>query len=94
MYPSSEKASNARSLLSEFESAEHEPNDPDLSLKWSRTVRAAVDSLIVGDADKYVNAKNGDAVMRRIVILPTTLPYANVLPDTIDGFMAELLNPG
>jgi hypothetical protein len=90
MYPSSEKARNATALLSEFESSEHDPNDPDLSLKWARTVRAGVDSLIVGDADKYINAENADAVTRRIIVLPTTLPHDNVLPDTIDAVMAEM----
>jgi hypothetical protein len=90
MYPSSEKASNATAILSEFESAEHDPIDPDLTLNWARTVRAGVDSLIVGDADKYVNAENTAAVIRRITVLPATLPYDNVLPDTIDELMAEM----
>src|SRR5580704_2168248 len=90
MYISNEKSRGATAILREFESAEHDPNDPDLSLKWARTVRTAVDSLIVGDVDKYVTAENGDAVMRRIVVLPTTLPYDDVLPDTIDALVAEM----
>jgi hypothetical protein len=90
MYPANEKSCRATALLNEFESAEHDPNDKDLSLKWARIVRSAVDSLIVGDADKYVNADNGDAIMKRIVALPATLPYDNVLPDTVNAIMAEM----
>jgi hypothetical protein len=89
MYPASDKSRAATAHVSEFESAEHDP-DADLGLKWSRTVRTAVDSLVVGDVDKLVNADNADAIMNRLLGLPATLPYDDVLPHMIDGVMAEM----
>lgn len=91
MFPVNAKCRDAIACLDAFESAEHDINDSELGLKWNRVVRTAIDSLIVGDVDKYITAENGEAVTLRLLGLRPTFIDDDMFARSIDEILGVSL---
>jgi hypothetical protein len=71
MYPRSERCVAAMDQLAACEAAEP---SADAAQIWARAVRDAVDLMVLGSVES-VNSSNARALLLRLTLLPTTLPY-------------------
>lgn len=86
MYPRSERCVAAMDQLAACEAAEP---SADAAQIWARAVRDAVDLMVLGSVES-VNLSNARALLLRLTLLPTTLPYDNEFPNTVEAIASEI----